>query len=129
MPYQAFITFDFTNRNTNGYQELQNAIAQCQWDYTPTSSLYVDGAPNTEPIKLALDAIARCLDQAGTLRMMSIHVQLIGHPRQPPAAQGHTRALEHVRNLPSPTWPPVAAIVNVDDEVEDNENDEVQPLN
>jgi hypothetical protein len=112
MPFQANITFDIANANPNAYQKLQNAIADCGWQYTPTSSLYLDHADSVEPVRLALDALARYVPEVGDLRMLSISVQEIGIPRNPPAHQNHPNALADVREFPSPALPDPTAAAN-----------------
>jgi hypothetical protein len=59
------------------------------------------------PVLLGMEILARYAAIPGTVSALDVQVQLVGHPRQAPAAQNHRRALETVLKtaLPSESLP------------------------
>jgi hypothetical protein len=103
MDYRAVLTLDYSKPiDNNDYQRLINALCQTGWAYAETSALYVECA-NLKPIRLALEVLARAIDDPGTLSAATLQVQLIGEDRDPPAADNHSQALPNMlaRSLPS----------------------------
>jgi hypothetical protein len=103
MDYRAVLTLDYSNiQDGNDYQRLLNALCQAGWAYAETSALYVE-SDDLQPILLALEVLARAVDDPGTLSALNLQVQLIGPDRDPPAAFNHRRALDNVLRRPLPS--------------------------
>jgi hypothetical protein len=101
--YRAVLTIDYsTPIDSNDYNRLLNAICQAGWAYAETSALYVE-CDDLGPILLALEVLARAVDDPGTLSALNIQVQLIGDDRDPPAASNHALALDNMLKRPLPS--------------------------
>src|SRR5687767_13440672 len=103
MDYRATLTLDYTRpTDPNAYARLLNALHQAGWEYAETSAMYVE-SQDLGPILLGLEVLARAVDLPGELSALNLQVQLVGPPRQPPAARNHRRALQNLLHQPLPS--------------------------
>jgi hypothetical protein len=101
MPYLATIAIDYTGANPNAYAKLQTALLQSGWEYSETSTLYVE-SDDLDVIQRGLAVLAHGVASPGMLSNLSITIQYVGDPRVPAAARNHPRALEQILDIPLP---------------------------
>jgi hypothetical protein len=103
MDYRAVLTLDYSGtRDVNANARLLNALDQAGWEYAETSAMYVE-AQNLTAVLLGLEILARYVDAPGTLSALTLQVQLVGPPREPPAKRHHKQALKNVLDQPVPS--------------------------
>lgn len=103
MDYRAVLALDYTGgQDPNHYARLLNALEQAGWAYAETSAMYIE-CDDLAPIELGLEVLARGVSKPGTVSALSLTVQLVGPPRDPPAALNHPRALERLIHEPLPS--------------------------
>lgn len=103
MDYRAVLTLDYTaTADRNDYNRLLNALAQAGWAYAETSAMYVE-CDDLAPVLLGLEVLARTVASPGTLSAMNLQVQLVGAPRDAPAAANHQQALPIMLGRPLPS--------------------------
>lgn len=103
MHYNATLTFDYTGHHDhNARNRLMKALEGLGWEYVPTSSMILEGAPKIDPVVMGLEVLARALPHPGDVSMLALQVKLIGDGRSAPGAGRPENALDAVLRFPLP---------------------------
>jgi hypothetical protein len=97
MPYIATIALDFSGSNQNAYAKLVTALLKAGWEYSETSSVYIE-ADDLDAIRVGLAVLAHGIDTPGvnTLSNLSVTVQFLGPPAEPAYTHNHPQALAQI---------------------------------
>lgn len=95
MPYLATIAVDYTGANTNAYAKLQTALIHAGWEYSETSTLYVE-TDDLDVVRRGLALLANGVDSPGMLSHLSVTVHYVGLPHAPAAMRNHPYAIQQI---------------------------------
>lgn len=103
MPYIATVALDYSAANANAYAKLVTSLLQAGWEYSETSTVYVE-SDDLDVVRRGLALLAHGLDSPGasTLSNLSVTVQFVGDPTVPGYARNHPRAIEQITAIPLP---------------------------
>ncbi|MFG6476651.1 hypothetical protein ACFXP7_09725 [Microbacterium sp. P06] len=103
MPYIATVALDYSAGNANAYSKLVTSLLQAGWEYSETSTVYVE-SDDLDAIRRGLALLAHGIDSPGpnTLSHLSVSVQFVGPAADPSYVKNHPRAIEQVTAMPVP---------------------------
>lgn len=99
--YRGIINIDYTGPDPNTYTHVLKALEAVGWVYVETSAMAYDG--DLKGVGLALEILAKTLPTPGQLSALTIHVQLMGPPRDAPGSWNPDRAVEWALALDNPS--------------------------
>lgn len=101
VPYFATIAVDYTGAAPNAYAKLQTALIQAGWEYSETSTLYVE-TDDLDVVRRGLALLAAGVDSPGMLSHLSVAVHFVGLPHRPAAMRNHPNAIQQILDMGVP---------------------------
>jgi hypothetical protein len=101
--YQAILSVDYTEQDSNQYARLKHALVQAGWLWVETSAFAIE-TDNLALVWRGVDLVARQSALVGKISTFTFNIVGSDHfdGAQPAYPENHTRALENILGLPFP---------------------------